>query len=64
MNKRLIQYIAFWGYSDKLQVILSAISGIISIASFAAVIGTPVIGIVSAGLSLAFHCLQDLYKIY
>ena len=53
MSKRLSKYIASFDYFDKSLIVLSATSGGISIAPFAAVIGTPV-GIVSASLSLAF----------
>ena len=59
MSKRLSKYIASFDYFDKSLIALSATTGGISIASFAAVIGTPV-GITSASLVLHFHCLQDL----
>ena len=53
MSKNLSKYFAFWDYFDKPLIVLSATSGIISIASFATVIGTPV-GIASASVSLTF----------
>ena len=40
MSKRLSKYIASFDYFDKSLIVLSATSGSISIASFAAVIGT------------------------
>ena len=62
MSKRLSKYISSFDYFDKSLIVLSATSGSISIASFAAIIGTTV-GKASASLSL-FHCLQDLQKNY
>ena len=53
MSKKLSKYISFFDYFGKSLIVLSATSGSISIASFAAVIGTPV-GITSASLSLTF----------
>ena len=53
MSKRLSKYIASFDYFDKSLIVLSATSGIISIASFATIIGAPV-GIASAILSLTF----------
>ena len=53
MSKRLSKYIASFDYFDKSLIVLSATSGIISIASFATIIGAPV-GIASASLSLTF----------
>ena len=59
MSKRLSKYIAFCDYFNKSLVVLSATSGSISIASFAAVIRTPV-GIASASLALHFHYPLEL----
>ena len=53
MSKRLSKYISSFDYFDKSLIFLSAISGSISIASFATVIGAP-IGIATASLSLTF----------
>ena len=53
MSNRLSKYITSFYYFDKSLIVLSATSGSISIASFAAVTGTPV-GITSASLSLTF----------
>ena len=59
MCRRLSKYIASFDYFDQSLIILSATSSSISIASFAAVIGTPV-GITSASFSLAFLLSKDL----
>ena len=61
MSKRLSKYIASFDYFNKFLIVLSATSGSISIASLAAVIGTPV-GIASASLSLAFSFSTGLVK--
>ena len=61
MNKRLSKYIASFDYFDKSLIILSAISGSISVASFAIVIATP-IGIASASFSLAFLLSTGLVR--
>ena len=61
MCKRLNKYIASFDYFDKSLVALSATSGSISIASFAAVVGTPV-GIASASLSLTLSLSTGLIK--
>ena len=53
MSKRLSIYILSFDYFDKCLIVLSATSGGIFIASFAAVAGTPV-GISSASFSFAF----------
>ena len=58
MSKRLSKYIASFAYFDKSLIVLSTISGSISIASFVTVIGIR-IGIVDV-LVLHFHCVQDL----
>ena len=52
-SKRLSKYIASFDYFDKSLIVLSATSGIISIASFPTVFGIPV-GIASASLTLTF----------
>ena len=62
MIKRLSKYIASFDYLDKSLIVLSAISGSISTASFPTVIGIPV-GIASAGLSLTFLMCAGLKKI-
>ena len=61
MSKRLSKYIAFCDNFDRSLIVLSAIGGSISIASFATVIGTPV-GIASASLSFAFSLSTGIAK--
>ena len=61
MSKRLSRYIACCDYFDMFLIVLSAMSGSISIASFATVIGTPV-GVASASLSLIFSLSTGLAK--
>ena len=61
MSKKLSKYISFFDYFDKSLIILSVISGSISIASFATVIGIP-IGITSVSLSLTFSLCTGLIK--
>ena len=61
MSKRLSKYIASFDYFHKSLIVLSTISGSISIASFATVIGIP-IGIASASLSLTFSLCTGLGK--
>ena len=61
MSKILCTYIAFCDYFDKFLIVLSATSGSTSIASFAAVIGSPV-GIASASLSLTFSLSTGIVK--
>ena len=61
MSKRLSKCIASVDYFDKPLVVLSAISGSISIASFATVIGAP-IGIASASFSFAFSMSTGIVK--
>ena len=61
MSKRLSKCIASFDYFDKPLVVLSAISGSISIASFATVIEAP-IGIASASFSFAFSMSTGIVK--
>ena len=58
-SKTLSKYIASFDYFGKSFIVLSTTSGSISVASFAAVIGTPV-GIASASLSLTFSLSTGL----
>ena len=53
MSKKLRKYIFFSDLFDKSLIVLSVTSGGVSIASFATVIGIPIL-ITSASLSLAF----------
>ena len=61
MSKRLSKYIASFNYFYKSLTVLSVTSGSISIASFATVIGTPVV-IASASLSLTSSLSTGLLK--
>ena len=61
MSKRPSKYIASFDYFDKSLIVLSARSGSISLALFAAVIGNPA-GIASANLSLTFSLSTGLVK--
>ena len=61
MSKRLSKYIASFDYFDKSLIVLSVITGSISVASFANVIGVPV-GMVSASLSLACSISTGIVK--
>ena len=61
MSNKLSKYISFFGYFDKSLIVLSVVSGGVSIASFATVIGAP-IGITSASFSLAFSLCTGLLK--
>ena len=63
MSKRLSKCIDSFDYFDKALIVLSAISGSISIASFATIIGT-LVGIASASLSLAFSLCTGLVRNY
>ena len=55
MSKKLSKYITFFYYFDKPLILLSATSGSISMASFATVIGAPVV------IGSVLHC-QFLYE--
>ena len=61
MRKRLSKHIASFDLFDKPLIVLSVITGSISIASFATVIGTPV-GMVSASFSLACLITTGIVK--
>ena len=61
MSKTLSKYTASFDYFDKSLIVLSAISGSISIASLARVMGIP-IGIASASFSLTFSLCTGLVK--
>ena len=61
MRKKLSKYISFFDSFDKSLIVLSVISGSISIASFRTVIATSV-GITSASLRLAFSLCTGLVK--
>ena len=61
ISRRLSKYIISFDYFGKSLIVLSVTSGIIYIASIAAVIGAPV-GIVSASFSLAFSISTGIIK--
>ena len=61
ISKKLSKYIAFFAYLDKSLIVLSEVTGSISIASFATAIGAPV-GIMSASCSLAFSITTGFVK--
>ena len=61
MSKKLIKYIAPFGYFDNFLIVLFATSCSISIASFATVMETPV-RIASASFSLAFSVTTGIIK--
>ena len=63
MNKTFNKYISGVDCVDKTLLVLSAVSGSVSIASFAFVIGAPV-GIRSANLSLVFSFSHRIAKSY
>ena len=61
MGKMLSKYIASFDYFDKSLIVLSAINGSTSIASFTAVIGAPV-GISNSSFSFAFSRSTGIVK--
>ena len=61
MSKKLSKYIASFEYFNKSLIVLYAISGSISVASFATIIGAPV-RIASASFSLAFSISTGIGK--
>ena len=63
MSKNLSKYIASLEYFGKSLIVLSIITGSISIASFATIIGAP-IGIMITTCSLAFSVTAGFVKKY
>ena len=61
ISKKLSKYIAAFDYIDKRFIVLSAISGEVSIISLASVIGVPP-GIASAGFTLVFSLTIGMIK--
>ena len=61
MSKRLNKYVAAFDYIDKILIVLSAMSGGISIISFSSIIGT-LLGIASASFSLIFSLTAGIIK--
>ena len=60
-SKKLSKYVAVFDYIDKILIVLSAITGGVSICSFASVVGAPV-GIVSASFTLIFSLTTGIVK--
>ena len=52
-SKKLKKYVTAFDYIDKILIVLSATSGVVSIVSFSSVIGVPA-GITSASFTLIF----------
>ena len=61
MSKRLSKYIASFDYFDKPLIVLSVTTDSISVASFASVIGAPVL-MASASFSLAFSISTGILR--
>ena len=61
MSKKLIKYIASFDYFDKSLIVLSVVTGSISIASFATIVGA-LVGMMSASCSLAFPITTGIVK--
>ena len=61
MSKKLVKYIASFDYFDKSLIVLSVVTGSISIASFATIIGA-LVGMMSASCSLAFPITTGIVK--
>ena len=62
MSKKLSKYNVAFNYIDKTFIVLSATSGVISIVSFASVIGIPA-GIASTSFTLIFSLTTEIIKI-
>ena len=60
-SKKLSKYVAFFDYIDQALIVLSAISGGVSIISFTSIIGAPV-GIASAIFTLIFYLTTGIVK--
>ena len=60
-SKKLSKYVTAFDYIDKVLIVLSAISGGVSIISFTRIFGTPV-GIASAILTLIFSLTTGIVK--
>ena len=60
-SKKLIKFAAAFDYIDKILIVLSAITGGVSICSFTSVVGAPV-GIASASFTLIFSLTTGIVK--
>ena len=61
MSKKLIKFIASFDYFDKSLIVLSVVTGSISIASFATIVRA-LVGMMSASCSLAFPITTGIVK--
>ena len=60
-SKKLSKYIAAFDYIDKILIVLSAITGGVSICSFTSIVGAP-IGTASARLTLIFSLAIEIVE--
>ena len=60
-SKKLSKYVAVFDYIDKILIVLSAITGGVSICSFTSVVGA-LVGIVSASFTLIFSLITGIVK--
>ena len=60
-SKKLSKYVAGFDYTDQALIVLSAISGGVSIISFTSIVGAPVV-IASASLTLRFSLTRGIVK--
>ena len=60
-SKNLNKYIIIFDYIDKILIVLSVTTGVVSIISFTSVIGAPV-GIASASFTLIFSLTTGIIK--
>ena len=60
-SKKLSKYVAAFYYIDKILIVLSAITGGVSICSFTSVVGA-LVGIVSASFTLIFSLITGIVK--
>ena len=60
-SKKLSKYVTAFDYIDKVLIVLSATSGVVSIISFTSIAGAPV-GIASASLTLFFSLTTGIVK--
>ena len=60
-SKKLSKYVATFGYIDKILIVLSAVTGGVSICSFTSIIGAPV-GMASTSLTLMFFLSTGITK--
>ena len=61
-SKKLSKYVTAFDYRDKILIVLSAVTGGVSICSFTSIVGVPV-GIESASFTLIFSLSTGVTKI-